>query len=431
MTAASSHALPSCGDQGAGSVALAPEAYRPDFPILSKVLHDGVPLVYFDNAATSQRPREVVQAMVDTYEQHYANVHRGIHWLADQSTDLFEDAREKVRAFINAESKEQVIFTTGTTSAINLVARSWGDAFVRAGDEILLTEMEHHSNLVPWQQLAERTGACLRHVPVTDEGLLDLAQFERLLTARTRLVAVTGVSNVLGTVNPIEQIIARAHAAGALVLVDGAQSVPHQPTDVQALGMDFLAFSGHKMLGPSGVGVLYGKRDLLEQMPPFLGGGSMIRRVRLDGFEPADLPAKFEAGTPPIVPAIGLGAAIDYLQRVGLENIGRHERILTERTHAIFAAIDGLRIFGPAPQAKAGIVSFTMDGAHPHDIAQLLDREGIAIRAGHHCAMPLHKRFGVGATARVSFYFYNTLAEVEKLAGALGKVRDLFRRRRH
>lgn len=412
------------------TAALDPEVYRPDFPILAKVLHDGVPLVYFDNAATSQRPHSVIQAIVDTYEQHYANVHRGIHWLADQSTDLFEDAREKVRSFINAPAREQVIFTTGTTSAINLVARSWGDANVRPGDEILLTEMEHHSNLVPWQQLAQRTGVQLRHIPVTDDGRLDLESFDRLLTERTRLVGFTGVSNVLGTVNPIERIVARAHAAGALVLLDGAQSVPHQPTDVTALDVDFLAFSGHKMLGPSGVGVLYGKRELLEQMPPFLGGGSMIRRVRLDGFEAADLPAKFEAGTPPIVPAIGLGAAIDYLQRVGLEQIGQHERRLTQRAHEILATIDGLEIYGPAPQDKAGIVSFTMDGAHPHDIAQLLDRDGIAIRAGHHCAMPLHRRFKKGATARLSFYFYNTLSEVEKLADALGAVRSLFRRRR-
>jgi len=414
----------------ATTVGFDPEAYRPDFPILSKVLHGGVPLIYFDNAATSQRPRQVIQAIVETYEEHYANVHRGIHWLADQSTDRFEDAREKVRAFINAESKEQVIFTTGTTGAINLVARSWGDANMRAGDEILLTEMEHHSNLVPWQQLAQRSGCCLRHIPVTDDGLLDLAQLDGLLTERTRLVAVTGVSNVLGTVNPVSEIIALAHGAGALVLVDGAQSVPHQPTDVQAMDADFLAFSGHKMLGPSGVGVLYGKRELLESMPPFLGGGSMIRRVRLDGFEPADLPAKFEAGTPPIVPAIGLGAAIDYLNRVGLMAITRHERLLTCRAQEILAGTEGVRVLGPNPQRKAGIVSFTMPRTHAHDIAQLLDREGIAIRAGHHCAMPLHKRFGVAATARVSFYFYNTMAEVERLAEGLRKVQELFSRHR-
>jgi len=401
------------------SATLNPEAYRPDFPILAKVLHQVVPLVYLDNAATSQRPRQVIQAIVDTYEQHYANVHRGIHWLADQSTDLFEDAREKVRALINARAKEEIVFTTGATAAINLVARSWGDTHVGTGDELLLTEMEHHSNMVPWQQLAQRRGAVLRYIGTTDDGQLDLEGLDRLLTPRTRLVAVTAVSNVLGTVNPVEQIIRRAHDAGALVLVDGSQSVPHQPTDVVAMGADFLAFSGHKMLGPSGVGGLYGKREWLEAMPPFLGGGSMIRRVTLVGFEPGDLPAKFEAGTPPIVPAIGLGAAIDYLNAVGMDAIHGYERVLTERAYEVLQSVDGVRILGPAPAQRAGIVSFTVDRIHPHDVAQLLDRHGIAIRAGHHCTMPLHKRFGVGATARASFYFYNTLGEVEKLAEAL------------
>jgi cysteine desulfurase/selenocysteine lyase len=408
----------------------APELYRPDFPILSTLLHEGVPLVYLDNAATSQRPRHVIQAIVDSYERHYANVHRGIHWLADQTTDRYEDAREKVRMLINAPAREQVIFTAGTTGGINLVARSWGEANLHAGDELLLTEMEHHSNLVPWQQVAQRTGARLRYIPVTDDGLLDLDVYDRLLTERTRLVAVAGVSNVLGTVNPVADIIRRAHQAGALALIDGAQSVPHLPTDVQALDCDFLAFSGHKMLGPSGVGVLYGRQELLEAMPPFLGGGSMIRRVRLDGFEPQDLPAKFEAGTPPIVPAIGLGAAIDYLNAVGLEAIHQHECRLTRYAQELLERVEGLRILGPAPDHKGGIVSFTLSRIHAHDIAQLLDREGIAIRAGHHCAMPLHQRFGLNATARASFYFYNTMSEVEKLAAALERVKDVFRRRR-
>jgi cysteine desulfurase/selenocysteine lyase len=407
-----------------------PELYRPDFPILGTALHKGVPLAYLDNAATSQRPRHVIQAIVDTYEHHYANVHRGIHWLADQTTDLYEDAREKARALINAPSREQVIFTTGTTGGINLVARSWGEANLRAGDELVVTEMEHHSNLVPWQQVAARTGARLRHIPLTDDGRLDLDAYDRLLTNRTRLVAVTGVSNVLGTINPVGEMIRRAHQAGALALVDAAQSVPHLPTDVQALDCDFLAFSGHKMLGPSGVGILYGRRELLEAMPPFLGGGSMIRRVRLDGFEPQDLPAKFEAGTPPIVPAIGLGAAIDYLNAIGLEAIHRYESLLTRYAYDILSRVEGLRILGPAPVHRAGIVSFTLPRIHAHDIAQLLDREGIAIRAGHHCAMPLHQRFGVNATARASFYFYNTRAEVEKLGAALEKVKDVFQRRR-
>jgi cysteine desulfurase/selenocysteine lyase len=408
------------------------ESIRADFPILSKVLHEGVPLIYLDNAATTQRPRQVIQAMVETYEQNYANVHRGIHWLSDQSTDLYEEAREKVRTFINASAREEVVFTTGATGAINLVARSWGDANVVAGDEILVTEMEHHSNLVPWHQLAERTEAKVLHVPVTDEGKLDLESFERLLSERTRLVAVTAVSNVLGTINPVEEIVARAHDAGALVLVDGAQSVPHRSIDVQAMKADFVAFSGHKMMGPSGVGVLWGRRELLDEMPPFLGGGSMIRRVKLDGFEPADLPARFEAGTPPIVPAIGLGAAIDYLMSIGLDAIARHEHELTVYAHEVLSGLGTLRFLGPGPDEKSGIVSFLFENnrPHAHDIAQLLDRHGVAVRAGHHCAMPLHKRFKVNATARASFYLYNTREEVDLLAEALAQVQKVFRPRR-
>jgi cysteine desulfurase/selenocysteine lyase len=408
------------------------DAIRADFPILSKTLHDGVPLTYLDNAATTQRPRQVIQAIVDTYEHHYANVHRGIHWLSDQSTDLYEDAREKVRAFIGAATREEVIFTTGATGAINLVARSWGDTNVGADDEVLVTEMEHHSNLVPWHQLAKRTGAKVVHVPVTDDGKLDLEAYERLLTERTRLVAVTAVSNVLGTINPIEQIVAKARAAGALVLVDGAQSVPHRSIDVQALDADFLAFSGHKMMGPSGVGVLWGKREILDAMPPFLGGGSMIRRVRLDGFEPADLPARFEAGTPPIVPAIGLGAAIDYLTDIGLDAVAAHEHDLTIYAHRVLGELGTLRFLGPPPEDKSGIVSFVFQNnrPHAHDIAQLLDRHGVAVRAGHHCAMPLHKRFNVNASARASFYLYNTREEIDRLAEALKQVRQVFQRRR-
>ncbi|HUY91460.1 MAG TPA: cysteine desulfurase [Pirellulales bacterium] len=408
---------------------LDPEALRPDFPILATVLHGKVPLAYLDNAATTQRPRHVIQTLVDVYEKQYANVHRGIHWLSDQSTDLYEEAREKARAFINARYREEVLFTYGTTEGINLVARSWGDANVKAGDEILLTVMEHHSNLVPWQQLAQRTGVVLKHIPITDDGLLELDQLPSLLGPRTKLVAVAGVSNVLGTINPVEEIIRQAHAAGAVVLVDAAQSAPHLTTDVQRLDADFLAFSGHKLMGPSGVGILYGRRELLEAMPPFLGGGSMIRRVRLDGFEPADLPAKFEAGTPPIVPAIGLGAALDYIGRIGLDAIHEHERLLTVRAHEALEAVGGVRLLGPAPDKKAGIVSFTLESVHAHDIAQLLDRQGIAIRAGHHCTMPLHKRLGVNASARASFYCYNTLAEVDRLAEALGEAKQLFRRK--
>ncbi len=411
---------------------LDPRSYRPDFPILSTTVH-GVPLVYLDNAATTQRPRQVIQAMVDSYEQTYANVHRGIHWLAEQSTALYEGARDKVRDFLHARAREEVVFTSGATAGINLVARSWGDANIRRGDEILVTQMEHHSNLVPWFQLAERRGAVVRHIPVTDDGRLALDWPDRLLTERTRLVAVTAVSNVLGTVNPVEEIVRRAHEAGSLVLVDGAQSVPHQETDVQRWDCDFLAFSGHKMLGPSGIGVLYGKRDLLEAMPPFLGGGSMIRDVTLEGFTPADLPGKFEAGTPPIVPAIGLGAALDYLNAVGMGAIHEHERRLTERAHQVLGAIPGVRILGPEPSEKGGIVGFTMvtpagHEIHAHDIAQKLDQYGVAVRPGHHCAKPLHRRFGLTASARASFYFYNTLEEMDRLGEAIEQTRRFFDR---
>jgi cysteine desulfurase/selenocysteine lyase len=407
---------------------LDPQRLRADFPILATSIHQDKPLVYLDNAATTQRPTQVIQALVDTYEKHYANVHRGIHWLSDQSTDLYEEARAAVQSFINAGKPQEVIFTTGSTMGINLVARSWGDEHVRADDEIILTEMEHHSNLVPWQQLAERTGCRLRHIPITDDGQLKMDEFAGLLSERTKLVAVTAISNVLGTINPLQRIIEQAHAAGALVLVDAAQSVPHLTTDVQQMDVDFLVFSGHKMLGPSGVGILYGREELLEAMPPFLGGGSMIRRVHMDRFEPADLPAKFEAGTPPIVPAIGLGAAINYLRSIGLENIHEYEQILTRRAHEGLESVGGVHFLGPAPEAKAGIVSFTVDGVHAHDVAQLLDRQGVAIRAGHHCTMPLHKRLGIGASSRASFYFYNTLAEIDQMVEALASAKRVFRR---
>ena len=382
---------------------LDPYRLRSDFPILSTSIHGDKHLVYLDNAATTQRPRQVIQSLVDTYEKNYANVHRGIHWLSDQSTDLYEEARRKVQAFIGAEHSHEVIFTTGATIGINLVARSWGDSQIRPGDEILLSVMEHHSNLVPWQQLSERTGCRLRHLPITDDGHLILEDWDQLVSERTRLVAITAVSNVLGTINPLPEIIRRAHRAGALVLVDAAQSVPHMPTNVRELDADFLVFSGHKMLGPSGVGILYAKEALLEAMPPFLAGGSMIRRVQLDRFEPADLPTKFEAGTPPIVPAIGLGAAIDYLQSIGLPKIHAYESLLTQRAHQRLEEIGEVRFLGPPPEDKAGIVSFTLQGVHAHDIAQLLDRQGVAVRAGHHCTMPLHKRLGINASTRASF----------------------------
>ncbi len=407
---------------------------RADFPILSTHVHDdagrpGVPLVYLDNAATTQRPRQVIDTIVEAYEKYYANVHRGIHWLSDQSTDLFEEARRKVQAFIGAAQTEEIVFTHGTTEGVNLVARSWGDANLRPGDEIVVTEMEHHSNIVPWQQAAQRSGAVIRWWPITDDGRLNLDDLDSILSPRTRLVAVAAVSNVLGSSNPIEQIVTAAHRAGALVLVDAAQSVPHGPTNVAELGADFVVFSGHKMLAPGGVGVLYGRRELLDAMPPFLGGGSMIRRVTTKGFEPAELPAKFEAGTPPIVPAIGLGAAIDYLVAVGVEAIHAYERALCTRAHDVLGSISGVRILGPAPEHTSGIVSFTLERIHAHDIAQILDRHGIAVRAGHHCAMPLHKRLGITASTRASFYFYNTPDEVDALARAIEETKRVFRRK--
>ena len=403
---------------------------RSDFPILETKVHGDTRLVYLDNAATTQRPRQVIESMTRAYESQYANVHRGIHFLSELSTDLYEDARESVQRFINARRAHEVVFTQGTTASLNLIARSWGDANVSAGDEILLTEMEHHSNIVPWQQLAQRTGCTVRYLPITDDGLLALDRLDEFLTERTKLVSVVAVSNVLGTINPVETIIRRAHERGATVVVDAAQSVPHMATDVQALNADFVAFSGHKMLGPSGVGVLYGRESVLESIPPFLGGGSMIDRVTLDGFTAAELPAKFEAGTPPIVEAIGMAAAIDYLQQIGLDAIHRVEMALTARTHAILAEIDGARILGPAPEKKGGIVSFVLEGVQASDLALVMDEQGVAVRAGHHCAMPLHARLGAAASTRASFYFYNTLEDVEQFGEALRSALRLLRRKK-
>lgn len=397
---------------------------RRDFPILSTIIHGDKPLIYLDNAATTQRPSAVIQSVVDAYEKHYANVHRGIHWLSEQSTNLYEEARLSVQQFLGARSPHEIIFTTGATASINLVARSWGDANVKSGDEILLTEMEHHSNIVPWQQLAERTGAIIKWTPVRDDMTLDLEAFAKLLSPRTKIVAVTAISNVLGTINPITEIVRLSHQAGALVLVDAAQSAPHEATDVQAWDADFVAFSGHKMMGPSGVGILYGRESLLEAMPPFMGGGSMIRRVTLEGFESADLPDKFEAGTPPIVPALGLRTAIDYLENLGLANIAAHERVLTRYAHERLSQLDSVRLIGTNPEIKSGIVTFVMNDVHAHDVASRLDSAGIAIRAGHHCAMPLHKKLGLVATNRASFYLYNTLEEVDALVAGLTQIHE-------
>jgi cysteine desulfurase/selenocysteine lyase len=406
---------------------LLPAALREDFPILAEEVGDQQPLVFLDNAASTQRPRQVIDAISGVYERTYANVHRGIHTLSELSTEQYEQARRKVQQFINAASFNEVTFTPGSTASINAVARSWGDANLRPGDEILLTVMEHHSNLVPWQQAAARTGAVLKHVPLTADGRLDMDELPRLLTDRTKLVAVASVSNTLGTVNPIAEIVRLAHAAGALVLVDAAQSVPHLATDVQALDCDFLAFSAHKMLGPSGVGVLYGKERLLDAMPPFLGGGSMINEVRLDSFTPAALPAKFEAGTPPIVPAIGLGAAIDYLQRIGMDRIQRHEHELVRYAYEGLSQVEDLHILGPPPEHRAGLVSFALDRIHAHEFAQVLnDHFGVAVRAGHHCTQPLHASLGITASTRASFYLYNTPAEVDRLLEGVAAVRRMF-----
>ncbi len=404
------------------------EAIRRDFPILQTMLGENCPLVYLDNAASTQRPKQVIDAMVEAYEHYYSNVHRAGHRLAVESSAHYESARESVRQLINARSPTEIIFTPGTTAAINLVARSWGDTNITDDDEILLTLMEHHSNIVPWQQLAERTGCKIRWVPITDDYQIDLDAFEKLLTPRTKLVALTAVSNVLGTINPIDQLIEVAHAAGAVVVLDAAQAVPHEPVDVRARNIDFLAFSGHKMLGPSGVGVLYGREDLLDRMPPFQGGGSMIKSVTTDGFTPADLPYKFEAGTPVIVPAIGLGKAIQYLQKLGMQSVRAHELLLTRQAHALLAEIPGLRILGPSPEHKGGLVTFVIDGLHPDDISKALDIQGIAVRAGHHCAMPLHDRLGISASTRASFYIYNTLEEVSRLAAGLQNARRILSR---
>lgn len=400
------------------------ESLRCDFPILLQAT-EATSLVYLDSASTSHCPRPVVRAMLDVHERHYGNVHRATHRLSRETTELYEAAREKVRALVNAAEAAEIIFTSGTTHAINLVARSWGETSLRPGDEILLTQMEHHSNLLPWQQLAERRQVVLRYLPLTDDGRLDMSLLGGLLSARTRLVAMAAVSNVLGTINPVAEMVRQAHHVGAIVLVDAAQAVARMPIDVGELDVDFLAFGGHKMLGPTGVGVLYGRRALLERMPPAWSGGSMIRRVTLDGFEPAGLPARFEAGTPPIVQAIGLGAAVDYLQAIGLEQIAEHEHRLAVRAHEKLSQVPRVRIWGPPVDRKTGIVAFTVDGFESPRVAEYLDGQGICVRAGHHCAMPLHDRFNLESTLRASFYVYNTASDVDRLAEALhGLIAD-------
>jgi cysteine desulfurase/selenocysteine lyase len=400
---------------------------RGDFPILSRLVH-GKPLVYLDSTASSQKPVAVIEAMSGYYETTHANVHRGVYEISEEATAKMERARVKVARFINARQSKQVIFTRNTTESINLVAYSWGMANIKAGDLIVLTEMEHHSNLVPWQLLAQRTGARLEFVPVTDDGLLRLDVYEQLLQQEPKMVAFTHMSNVLGTVNPAREMIAQAHAAGALVLLDAAQSVPHMPVDAQALEVDFLCFSAHKMLGPTGIGVLYGKRDLLEAMPPFMGGGDMIRTVGLRESTWNDLPWKFEAGTPAIAEAIGLGAAVDYLNAIGMENARQHEQNITAYAMEQLQQVPGLTMYGPDAARRGGVISFTLGDIHPHDLASILDQEvGVAIRAGHHCAQPLMERFGLAATARASFYVYTIADDVDMLVKGLHKALEIFK----
>ena len=405
-------------------------AVRADFPILTRTVHDrpnrpGRPLVYLDSAASAQKPRQVIDAITGLYEADYANVHRGLHYLSGRATQLYEAARETVRGFVNAGSEREIVFTRSATEAINLVASSYGRAFLKEGDEIILSGMEHHANIVPWQMVREATGAVLKVVPVPEDGSFDLDAFAALVGPRTKLVALTHCSNVLGTVVPAADITRIAHDRGVPVLFDGSQAVVHMPVDVQAIDADFYVFTGHKLYGPTGIGVLFGKEELLDRMPPFQGGGDMIRTVTFEETTYADLPAKFEAGTPPIAQAIGLAAAIDYVESIGRDAIAAHEHELLRYATDRLTAIPGLEIIGRA-EGKAAIVSFSMDCAHPHDIGTLVDQRGVAVRAGHHCAQPLMDRYGVSATTRASFGLYNTMAEVDVLADALDSVRSLF-----
>ncbi len=402
------------------------DSIRADFPILSREIRPGVPLIYLDSAATTQKPRQMIEAVTSFYQNQNANIHRGIHRLSEEATEAFEAARQRVADFIGAPSPRQVIFTRNATEAINLVAHSWGRANLKRGDLILLTEMEHHSNLVPWQMLAAERELRLAYIPVTEDGLLDLEAYNDLLEDCPRLVAFTHMSNMLGTINPVKKMTQMAHQAGAIVLVDAAQSVPHLPVDISDLGVDFFAFSGHKMCGPTGIGVLYGREELLDAMPPFQGGGDMIKRVRLDSFTTNDLPYKFEAGTPPIAQVIGLGAAVDYLSSVSMQAVRQHEHNLIARALDRLEEIPGVRVYGPSAEHRGGVASFTFEGVHPHDVAQILDDRGIAVRAGNHCAMPIHERFNLPATTRASFYLYNTSEEIDQLVEGLYKVKEIF-----
>ena len=402
------------------------EQLKNDFPILTQIVNDE-PLVYLDNAATTQKPTAVLAALETYYREANANVHRGVHTLAERATTQYEAAREKVQHFIHANESAEVLFTRGTTTSLNWVAKSYGEANVKSGDEILISVMEHHSNLIPWQQLAKKTGAALKYIELTEEGLLDMESFHAQLSEKTKIVALAHVSNVLGVINPIQEIARLIHARGAVLVVDGAQAVPHMPVDVQELEADFYAFSGHKMVGPTGIGVLYGKRSLLEQMEPVEFGGEMIAMVNDQDSTWKELPWKFEAGTPNIAGAIGLGAAIDYLSTVGLTSIHEHEKDLMAYLWPKLTSIPGLTIYGPKDTAKrTGIVTFNLDGLHPHDVATAMDMEGVAIRAGHHCAQPLMRRLSANSTARASFYLYNTTADVDKFIEALLATKEFF-----
>ena len=398
------------------------ESCRPDFPILGRVVN-GAPLAYLDSAASSQKPRQVIEAVRHYYERSHANVHRSIHTLGEEATELYEAARDAVRAFVGAASREEIVFTRGTTEAINLVAQAVGRT-LGPGDEIIVSEMEHHSNLIPWQMACRDRGATLRAVPVIGEGFLDMEAFAKLLSPRTRVVALAHVSNVLGTINPVAEIIRRAREAGALVLLDGAQGAPHLPLDLDSMGPDFYVFSGHKMLGPTGIGVLYGRRTTLERLEPAWGGGEMIKEVWIDHAQWNDLPWRFEPGTPPIAGAVGIHAAVEYLDKLGMERVAAYERNLTARCLDALARIPGVTIYGPRnAEIKGAVVAFNVEGLHPHDGAALLDERGIAVRAGHHCAQPLMKRLGIAGTLRASFSVYNTPAEIERLAEAVGDLR--------
>ncbi len=398
---------------------------RKDFPILSEKVY-GKPLVYLDNAATTQKPRAVIEAIERYYAKENANIHRGIHYLSQRATDAYDDARVAVQKFINAEECSEIIFVRGATEGINLVAQSYGRTFIGRADEIVITAMEHHSNIVPWQILCEQTGAILRIAPINDDGELLVGEFEKLLNQKTKFVSISHISNALGTINPVKRLIAAAHARNIPVLVDGAQAAPHMPVDVQDLDCDFFVFSGHKLFGPTGIGVLYGKKDYLEKMPPYQGGGDMISAVTFEKTTYNKLPFKFEAGTPHIAGVIGLGAAIHYVNSIGLENIFAYESELLEYATRKLSQIPGLRIIGQAKE-KASIVSFVFDDIHAHDVGTILDQEGVAIRAGHHCAMPLMERFQVPATARASLAFYNTKEEIDRLADALQTVLEVFK----